>query len=88
MQLFNLINCRKVGMEDKDIFELFLHNLTFLAVLVGAFIGHILLVQYCSFLLYTMPLNSRGEWGGALALGATTLLIAFVLKLTPKRWVV
>lgn len=87
MNLFNLINCRKVGMDDKNVFERFYHNVTFLICFIGTFIGHILLTQYCPLLLRTMPTESRSEWGGAIAVGASTLAIALLLKLTPKSWV-
>lgn len=89
MNLFNLINCRKVSMDDKNVFERFGHNPAFLIVLVGAFVGHILLTQWCPLLLRTLPDNAltRSEWGGAIAVGASTLAIALLLKLTPKKWV-
>lgn len=87
MNLFNLINCRKVSMDDKNVFERFGHNPTFLIVLVGTFVGHILLTQYCPLLLRTANSLTRSEWGGAIAVGASTLAVALLLKLTPKKWV-
>lgn len=86
MNLFNLINCRKVGASDKNVFERFSHNWTFLGVFFGTFVAHIALVQYCPVLLSTVSI-SKGEWGGAIAVGASVLAIGLVLKLTPESWV-
>ena len=32
-------------------------------------------------------MGSRSEWGGCIAIGATELLIALLLKYTPQKWV-
>lgn len=87
MNLFNLINCRKLGAADKNIFERFLHNWTFIAVFLGAFVAHICLVQFMPVLLRTTDIETRGEWGGAIAVGASVLAIGILLKLTPQAWV-
>jgi len=87
MNLFNLINCRKIGAADKNIFERFLHNWTFIGVLFGGFVAHIFLVQCFPLLLRTSSAGSRGEWGGAIAVGASVLGIGLALKLTPQKWV-
>jgi Ca2+ transporting ATPase len=83
MNLFNLINCRKLGASDKNIFERFLHNWTFIIVFLGAFVAHICLVQFLPVLLRTTDIETRGEWGGAIAVGASVLAIGILLKLTP-----
>jgi magnesium-transporting ATPase (P-type) len=87
MNLFNLINCRKLGAADKNIFERFLHNWTFIGVMLGAFVAHICLVQFASVMLRTTAVETRGEWGGAIAVGASVLAIGILLKLTPQAWV-
>lgn len=87
MNLFNLINCRKIGAADKNIFERFLHNWTFIGVLIGGFVAQICLVQFAPLLLRTTAAESRGEWGGAIAVGASVLGIGLALKLTPQKWV-
>lgn len=35
LQIFNEINCRKVGVYDKNVFESFFHNKFFLLVIAG-----------------------------------------------------
>lgn len=87
MNLFNMINCRKIGAQDKNVFERATHNWTFIGVFFGTFAAHITLVQCCSVLLRTVASESRGEWGGAIAVGASVLAIALLLKLTPSEWV-
>ena len=87
MNLFNLINCRKIGADEKNIFERFWHNWVFSGCLFGGFAGHALLVECLPVLLRTSATLTRGEWGGAIAVGATVLAAAYVLKLTPQKWV-
>lgn len=87
MNLFNLINCRKIGATDKNIFERFLHNWTFLIIMLGACLAQIALVQICPVLLRVVATESRGEWGGCIAVGASVLGIGLLLKLTPEAWV-
>ena len=41
LQLFNEINCRKVGNKDFDIFESFFHNIWYTFVLFGTGLAHI-----------------------------------------------
>jgi magnesium-transporting ATPase (P-type) len=41
MQLFNEINCRKIGRRDFNVFESMFHNIYFLVIVLGTF-----LVQY------------------------------------------
>lgn len=87
MNFFNLINCRKINIDDTAIFERFTHNWTFLLVLFGLFGAQIALVEWCSVLLHVQPTKSRSDWGGAMAVGSTTMLVAFLLKFTPESWV-
>lgn len=42
LQIFNLINCRKVGSKDFNVFEDFFHNFYFLLVFFGTFIFQIM----------------------------------------------
>jgi len=37
MQIFNLVNCRKLGIKEYNIFERFTNNWLFLAILAGIF---------------------------------------------------
>tara|TARA_B110000285_G_C15007301_1_gene554536 strand:+ start:277 stop:573 length:297 start_codon:yes stop_codon:yes gene_type:complete len=42
LQLFNEINCRKVGNKEFDVFESFFHNFWYTLVLFGTCTAHIL----------------------------------------------
>lgn len=86
LQLFNEINCRKVGRRDFNVFEKFLHNNYFLLVLFGTFAAQILMCQWFPSITGTEQL-SKGEWGACIAVGSTNLLIGAILKLTPESWV-
>jgi hypothetical protein len=85
-QIFNLINCRKIGAADTNVFERFFHNWIFLVLFVGTFAGQIILVHFFSGLIDAVPLY-RSEWGACITVGALTLMISFVLKFTPSKWV-
>jgi hypothetical protein len=41
LQLFNEINCRKVGNKDFDVFESFFHNIWYSLVLFGTAAAHV-----------------------------------------------
>lgn len=82
LQLFNLINCRKDGAKDYNVFAQFWHNWYFLAVLIAEFA---LQLRFPESFIRTAALGQR-EWGACLMVGATPLLISVLLKCTPERW--
>jgi Ca2+-transporting ATPase len=86
LQLFNEINCRKVGRKDFNVFERFLHNNYFLLVLFGTFAAQIMMCKWFPGITGTEQMT-KGEWGACIAAGSTNLLIAAILKLTPESWV-
>jgi len=86
LQLFNEINCRKIGRRDFNVFEKFLHNWYFLGVLVGTFAAQILMCKFFPTITGTEQMT-KGEWGACIAVGSTNLLIGAILKLTPESWV-
>lgn len=86
MQLFNLINCRKVGTTDTNVFERFLHNWIFIVVFAATFVIQIVLVNVLHDLIGAVPI-SRSEWGACIFVGSTVLLIAFALKFIPAEWI-
>jgi len=86
LQLFNEINCRKVGRKDFNVFEKFLHNQYFLMVIIGTFTTQILICKWFPAITGTEQMN-KGEWGACIALGSTNLLVGALLKLTPESWV-
>lgn len=85
-QIFNLINCRKIGAADTNVFERILHNWIYLVLFVATFAGQIVIVQVFGGLIDAVPLY-RSEWGACITVGALTLIIAFFLKFTPGKWV-
>jgi len=85
LQLFNEINCRKVGRRDFNVFEKFLHNWYFLGVLLGTFAAQILMCKFFPTITGTEQM-SKGEWGACIAVGSTNLLIGAILKLCPDSW--
>lgn len=85
LQLFNEINCRKVGAREFNVLSAPFHNAYFLLVLGGTAAAQVCLVQFFPSLCSVTPL-SRGEWGACLVIGATPLLAGLILKLTPDTW--
>jgi magnesium-transporting ATPase (P-type) len=86
LQLFNMINCRKVGISDTNVFENFFHNWTFIIILLICFFAQWALVNWFHDLVGAV-LISRSEWGACLFIGATELLAAFALKFVPSKWI-
>lgn len=86
LQIFNFINCRKVGPRDFNVFEAPLHNMYFLVVVAGTAATQVLMCECFPGLTATVSLN-RSEWGACVAVGATPLLISAALKITPVAWV-
>jgi hypothetical protein len=86
LQIFNYINCRKVGDKDFNVLEKFFHNKFFLGILVFTFSFQYILTNVFSSIAGCKPLD-KGEWGACLVVGSTPLLISVLLKLTPGSWV-
>jgi hypothetical protein len=86
LQIFNYINCRKVGERDFNVLEKFFHNKFFLGILLFTFSFQYILTNVFSSISGCKPLN-KGEWGACLVVGSTPLLISVLLKLTPGSWV-
>lgn len=86
MQVFNLINCRKIGRRDFNVFEEFFHNWYFIIIFLLAFGAQFALVNWFSGITSTVPL-ARSEWGACICVGTTPILVSAILKLTPERWV-
>lgn len=86
LQIFNYINCRKVGERDFNVIEQFFHNKFFLGILVITFSFQYILTNIFYSIAGCVPLT-KGEWGACLVVGSTPLLISVLLKLTPGAWV-
>jgi len=83
LQVFNEINCRKIGRRDFNVFENIHGNLYFLAVVAGTFAAQFIIVNQYSGIIFPTTALVQGDWGTCVALGATPLAIAAALKLTP-----
>lgn len=67
-------------------FSKFFHNWYFIFVLAGEFGLQFFTTEFMPTVTRTCSLTKK-EWGGCLMLGSTPLLIAALLKCTPRRWV-
>jgi len=67
------------------VFENIFGNIYFLVVVIGTFAAQIILTYYFPLMTRTTALK-REEWGACIAIGATPLGIAALLKLTPEKW--
>jgi magnesium-transporting ATPase (P-type) len=85
LQLFNLINCRKIGRRDFNVFESFFHNLYFIGIFVLIALVQFVQINYFYGLTQTVPLQ-RSEWGSCIAVGSTTLLVSAIIKLLPDEF--
>ena len=89
LQIFNFINCRKVGSKDFNVFENFFHNPYFLLIFFGSFVFQIWSNRsgFVHHILGVEPVESKQEWGTSIVIGSTALLAAVGLKLIPASQV-
>lgn len=83
LQIFNFINCRKVGANDFNVFESFFHNGWFLGIFFGTFTFQIIFCCYFPGISKTEPMD-RQEWGACIAMGSSNLIISSIVKLVTK----
>jgi magnesium-transporting ATPase (P-type) len=86
LQMFNMINCRKVGRTEFNVFDSFTHNTFFLVFFLLTGVVQFIGTQYFSTIFHTTPL-SRTEWGTCICIGSTVLVASALIKLTPESWV-
>jgi len=84
LQLFNMINCRKIGRRDFNVFECFFHNWYFIGLFTLIAVVQFCQVNYLSDITQTVSL-SRSEWGSCIAVGSTNLVISAIIKLLPDE---
>lgn len=87
LQLFNQINCRKVGRQDFNVFEEFFHNKYFIGVLFGTAGLQVILGTYLSGFIGTDGEMNISRWGDCILIGSTNLIASVVLKLLPMKLV-
>jgi len=86
MQVFNYINCRKIGQNEVNVFERLFTKINWYFWFTIAFITlvQVAMVQVFFFMTRTTKLT-RSEWGACVVAGSTVLLIAALLKMTGSR---
>lgn len=83
LQIFNYINCRKIGPYEVNVFENMLNkwNHYFWGVVIFVTLLQITMVQFFFYLTRTTPLN-MSEWGACIMTGATVIPVSAMLKMT------
>ena len=81
-----MINCRVVGVRDLNPFERIFDNFTFATVFSVVFLVQISTTVWFNFLFDTAVLSPL-MYVESILLGASSLLISLLVKLTPEAWV-
>ncbi len=82
MNIFNFLNCRKLGIQEKNIFENPFNNLLFWIIFAGCIALQVVFINYGGKIMRTTPLTTV-ECIVTIVLGACTLGVAFGLKSSP-----
>ena len=77
-----MINCRKIGRRDFNVFESFFHNWYFIGLFTLIAVVQFGQTNYFYDMSQTVPL-SKSEWGSCIAVGSTSLIISAIIKLLP-----
>ena len=88
LQWWNEFNCRVVGAAEYNIFKKPLNSWAFILVLALIFAIQLAACDWVIFniLFETIVLDGQ-QFGQCVVTGATVLIVAFALKLTPQEWV-
>ena len=86
LQWWNYFNCRVVGAAEYNIFKKPLNSWTFIGVLALIFAVQLSACDWFTLLFETVALDGQ-QFGQCVVTGATVLIVAFALKLTPQEWV-
>jgi hypothetical protein len=86
MQLFNYINCRKIGQNEMNVFERMFSRVNWYFWFTIAFVAimQIAMVQIFFAFTRTTPLT-RSEWGACVVAGSSVLIISALLKMTGSK---
>jgi len=82
MQLFNEINARATRFS-RSVLDGFFQSSLFIGVLVSTFVTQVLIIQFGGAFFKTVPL-SLDLWVRSIAMGASVLVIGFVLRLVGR----
>jgi hypothetical protein len=86
MQIFNLINSRKIH-DEKNIFEGIFKNWMFCGVWIGIAASQVLIIEVGSYALKVSNHGLAGEqWAIAIGAGISTWIAAFFFKMIPDTW--
>jgi len=86
MQLFNLVNAKKLGEREYNICNGLFNNIFFIAILVMSFLIQMAMVEYGGRSIRAVPLTTY-ENMVCLIIGAFTLVWGLVIKLlVPASW--
>lgn len=87
LQFFNQINCRVVGPADFNVFASFFSNWIFILVLAVIFFVQLWAssTNGIGWLFETCAIEQQ-DFYSCVVWGSTSLLVAFLLKLTPAEW--
>lgn len=85
LQIFNYINCRKIGQSERNVFEKLFSkfNWYFWLTIIFVTVFQVTMVQWFFVFTRTTPLN-RAEWSTIVMIGASVIPISFLLKFTGK----
>ncbi len=84
MQLFNEINCRRLG-KNINVFKGILRNWIFLAIWIGTVIVQILLVFYGGTAFNTTPIGWE-LWATSVGLGVVSLPLGLLIRFLSPDW--
>jgi len=85
LQIFNIINSRKIEASDINVFKDFFNNFVFLFVMILTVVFQIAIVEYGGRATKTVPFNLKQN-AYSIALGSTSLIWGFILKFLPIGW--
>lgn len=85
LQIFNLINARKIGDDEMNVFKGFFDNKMFIIVFVLTIVIQCLLIEVGGQAVKTWPLNTTQNVI-CLSIGFGSLIWGFILKFIPLRF--
>lgn len=86
MQIFNSLNCRKIGVQEANICEAMFNNMMYLIIVVIEIGVQVMMVNMFGPLVRAQPLNGD-QHAACILLALGVLLVAGLLKCTNPEWV-
>ena len=85
LNIFNLINARKLEPDEWNVFENFCNNQLFFIILVTSLVVQVLMVDIGGKVIQTVPLSPTAN-AVCVGLGLSELLIGVLIKYLPLSW--